>query len=227
MKKLLAITSDVFTRLSIIKSSNLQRLRNSNYRSIGLLFILFVFLAAILYSFYTDNFFYPRSANREIDFYSILLGIFIFSFLVNAYKLSKEKIKSRQYVFDFIEIDLNKIDYKELKIDQEEIEDFKLLMSGYKVSQKINFKLKAVRNKKSSYRMLFCLFHCSIRNGIQGFTGKKLKRFYTMLNESFLMDQEPLKFKTFESSFSTWKDKMKTNEYTETILFFKQVLNIK
>lgn len=51
--------------------------------------------------------------------------------------------------------------------------------------------------------------------------------FFSMLNESLLMDREPLNLGTFESSFSTWKKKMKTNEYSEAILFFKQVLNIK
>lgn len=77
------------------------------------------------------------------------------------------------------------------------------------------------------YRTLFCLFHCLIRNGIQVFEGEKKDRFFSMLNESLLMDREPLNLGTFESSFSTWKKKMKTNEYSEAILFFKQVLNIK
>ena len=227
MKKLVAMTSDGFTRLSIIKSNYLQRLRNSNYRIILYLFILLILLTAILYSFYSDNFFYPKSANRQIHFYLILLCIFIFSFLISAYKLSKENIKSRHYEFHFNKINLKKVDYHEIKIDQEEIEDFKLLISGYKVSQKINFKLKAIRNKKASYRMLFCLFHCLIRNGIQGFEGKKKDRFFSMLNESFLMDQKPLNFGTFKSSFSDWKNKMNRNEYSQFILFFKQALKIK
>lgn len=75
----------------------------------------------LLFSLYKIHFFYPESPDRIKNLIVVFAGIFISTVLITGYKQSRGKIKSRSYEFQFNKIDFNKINYEELKIDQEEI----------------------------------------------------------------------------------------------------------
>lgn len=226
MEKLIAITANGINHLRIIKARTFYKLEQKSQIQMIRLLMLSLFIIGSFSLLYADFSFFNLGFTFKIF---LLISYLILAFssliLVASYYRSKSFSNLKSYKFDFKKLAYNQIDYDELKLDKDEIEDFHLLISGEKVSKRINFKFLSTRSKEPSYRALFCFLHCIIENGIYSFKEKNKDELFHMVEETFLMNGKSINLDTLSSSFSTWKGKMDEDKYSEMLSKFNKSIN--
>ena len=111
-----------------------------------------------------------------------------------------------------------------LNFDKDTSEQFSRLIKGHCVRRKINFTMGNKSGESANHRILFVLFDELVIGGIQDLTGERKRKFFLLLMNSFLMNEEPLKENTLKTSFSTWKnDQEKINSRNQR-KFIRQLL---
>ena len=111
-----------------------------------------------------------------------------------------------------------------INMDTEGQKQFQRILSGKKVTDKINFTMGNKSGDSANHRILFVLFDEIIVGGIVELTGERKQDFFELLQNSFLMNGEPIKPNTLKTSFSAWKtDQEKANSRNQRKLV-KQML---
>ncbi len=161
------------------------------------------------------------------NFFTILILflvlLFILIWLAIFYESNKH-LETERHQFKMIT--LNKIQMKLdlLNFDKDTSEQFSRLIKGHCVRRKINFTMGNKSGESANHRILFVLFDELVIGGIQDLTGERKRKFFLLLMNSFLMNEEPLKENTLKTSFSTWKnDQEKINSRNQR-KFIRQLL---
>ena len=152
-----------------------------------------------------------------------LVLLFIIIWLAIFYESNKH-LETERHQFKMIT--LNKIQMKLdlLNFDKDTSEQFSRLIKGHCVRRKINFTMGNKSGESANHRILFVLFDELVIGGIQDLTGERKRKFFLLLMNSFLMNEEPLKENTLKTSFSTWKnDQEKINSRNQR-KFIRQLL---
>ncbi|TQI69344.1 hypothetical protein JM79_0219 [Gramella sp. Hel_I_59] len=225
MEKLIGTLGNGFYQLDRFRENYLSLwLQTSEKR-----FIIFIVLSlvpiALITAVFADFSFLLAGTSFKIFLFFIYL-ILAFSLLVitAGFYRGKSIKKLKSNGFHFKKLNLTKIDYTGLQINEDEISDFQRLILGRKVSKKINFKLNALSKKSASYRDLFTMFHIISIKGINSFDKEKKDLFFQMLQESLVMNENPVNPATLESSFSTWRNEIESDKSKKSILRLKELI---
>jgi len=155
----------------------------------------------------------------------LLLGFVILS-IYAIYFYSEKKMKAGFYGFRVNRFNIRSIDYELLLLDNEDKENFMLLLRGRKVKNRINYTLPNKSKTAANYRFLFTIFHLFIQGGIVGLEKLQKERLLQLFEESFFMNGEKVNPDTFRSSFSTWKRELNTPKGIATLQSIKKIFKI-
>ena len=174
--------------------------------------LIFLILPAILAISFLNLSFLESDILKTLILAGYLLLAFVLLIIVAAYYQSKKRRKSDCYGIKFKTWKSNKINYSSLHFNKEEERDFKILLSGRQVENKINFKISNLSKQSANHRTLFFILHILSQNGLNYLSTEERKGFFDLVEDSFLMNGQPINPKTLDSSFSSWH----TNFESET-----------
>ncbi|MCX2678887.1 hypothetical protein OOZ15_02950 [Galbibacter sp. EGI 63066] len=171
---------------------------------------------------------YPfDSLSQRILFFFIYTVIGFIAIVIAGVSHEKKRIKnSRLYPFQYVSIKWDTINYKALKFNKEEQIDFNLLLNRRRVQNKINFQENNRSKEGANHRLLFSMFHVLIQDGIDNFTSIQKKDFFEMLMDSFLMNNNPIKYDTLKTSFSNWKGDLNSDKGKSYIKYWMDIFNL-
>jgi len=139
---------------------------------------------------------------------------------------SNKYLETDRHNFPVIPLKKFEVRFELLNLDNESQKQFIRLMKGIRVKNKINFTIGNKSGDSANHRILFVLFDELFVGGVQELFGERRRSFFTLLMDSFLMNNEPLKENTLKTSFSAWKnDQEKINSRNQRKLI-RQVLGL-
>jgi hypothetical protein len=164
------------------------------------------------------------------DYYPIFLILFVVMLLVLVWVAifyeSNKYLETDRHNFPVIPLKKFEVRFELLNLDNESQKQFIRLMKGIRVKNKINFTIGNKSGDSANHRILFVLFDELFVGGVQELFGERRRSFFTLLMDSFLMNNEPLKENTLKTSFSAWKnDQEKINSRNQRKLI-RQVLGL-
>lgn len=176
-------------------------------------------LISILFSF--------KSISDRILFFLGYVAIAFVGLTIVATHIKRKTIKQkRMYPFNFQKIDFNLVDYDILKFDKQEKIDFILLLNRRKVQNKLNFKETNKSKESASHPKLFSMFHILLKGGISDFKDKRLKLFFEMLQDSFLMNGKDINLGTLKTSFANWKGDLDSSRIKDYNQYYEGIFKI-
>jgi len=127
----------------------------------------------------------------------------------------------------FIQLNLSSIDYSALMFDNTDIENFKRLVWGTELHDKINYRIKPLSKIGGNYMILFTFLNLIIEGGIAGYQEEKRKAFFNFIQNSFLIDSESVKYSSCDTGFSKWKSKYESGNLVVETDSMKKILGFK
>lgn len=180
-------------------------------------YILFILLVSAVINF--------RSL---IDHYAIYLGLLLALVLailwVAVFYESESHMAKDGHGFVMERLKRSRMRFHLLDLDPDGRKELERILLGRNVFTKINFTMGNKSGESANHRILFVLFDELIVGGVTEITGERKQEFFQFLQNSFLMNGEPINPNTLKSSFSSWKtDQEKTNSKNQRKLV-KQML---
>ena len=192
---------------------------------IGFILILLILPAFLAISFLNLNFL-ESDILKTLIFVSYLLLAFVLLIIVAAYYQSKGDRKTYCYGIKFKTWKANKINYRNLYFSKEEERDFKRLLSGRKVENKINFKISNLSKQSANHRTLFFILHILSQKGLNDLSTEERERFFNLVQDSFLMNGQAINPGTLKSSFSSWNTEFDSGKSQKSIKDIQRMMNL-
>ena len=200
-----------------------QRRLLRTFNSTFLFFIVFIAFVGLLIALFNSH----NSITLSILFFLGYVSIAFVGLTIVATLIKRREIKGRRlYPFIFKKLDFNLIDYDVLKFDEQEKIDFVLLLNRRRVQNKVNFKETNRSKESASHPKLFSMFHVLLEDGISKLEGKRLKLFFEILKDSFLMNGKDVNLGTLKTSFANWKGDLESNRIKEYNQYYLEIFKI-
>ena len=226
MEKLIKTTAKGFDHLFELRERFLFHWNmKTTTQFIGFILILLILPAILAISFLNLSFL-ESDILKTLIFAGYLLLAFVLLIIVAAYYQSKGSRKTYYYGIKFKTWKSNKINYSSLYFNKEEERDFKRLLSGRKVENKINFKIPNLSKQSANHRTLFFILHILSQNGLNDLSTEERKGFFNLVEDSFLMNGQPINPGTLESSFSSWKKELESEKSQKSIEDIQRMMNL-
>jgi hypothetical protein len=180
-------------------------------------YILFILLVSVVLNF-----------KSLIDHYPIYLGLLfalvLAIFWVAVFYESESHMAKDGHGFVMERLKRLRMKFHLLDLDLDGQRELERILSGKNVKSKINFTMGNKSGESANHRILFVLFDEIMVGGVVEISGEQKQEFFQFLQNSFLMNGEPINPNTLKSSFSSWKtDQEKTNSKNQRKLV-KQML---
>ncbi|WP_339701635.1 hypothetical protein [uncultured Roseivirga sp.] len=180
-------------------------------------YILFILLVSVVLNF-----------KSLIDHYPIYLGLLfaliLAIFWVAVFYESESHMAKDGHGFVMERLKRSRMKFHLLDLDLDGQRELERILSGKNVKSKINFTMGNKSGESANHRILFVLFDEIMVGGVVEISGEQKQEFFQFLQNSFLMNGEPINPNTLKSGFSSWKtDQEKTNSKNQRKLV-KQML---
>jgi len=199
-----------------------RRVLNS-FNSTFLFFFGFVALFGLIISLLPS---FDSVSLRIIYFFGYALTAFVGLTIAATYMKRKAIKAKRLYPFVFKKVDFNLVDFELLQFDNEEKIDFSLLLNRRKVQNKINFKEMNKSKESASHPKLFSMLHVLLEDGISEIKDNRLKIFFEMLQDSFLMNDKSINSGTLKTSFANWKGDLNSDKVKDYNQYYREIFKI-
>lgn len=224
MEKLIEFLSEILYKVSLAWDGFIRlKVSKNNNTIIGFIFLVFIIPTAFSAS---------MAINTTKDFYKfyyflgfLTLNLIVIIILATYYTYKKKK-KSRFYNLQVRHLSIHKINYGALMLNDEDKENFQLLLRNRKVKNKINYQIPNKSKTSANHRYLFTLFHLLIKGGTTNLSAKGKDDFFQLLQDSILMNGENINSETLNSSFSAWKSELDSQKVIDYIKEIKIILNL-
>ncbi len=182
-------------------------------------FVIFILSFSLFFGFesITDNF---------LVFLILIVAMIVVLVWTAIFYESNKHLETDRHNFQVVSLNKFEVRFELLSLDNEAQKQFIRLMKGMRVKNKINFTIGNKSGDSANHRILFVLFDELFVGGVQELFGERRRSFFSLLMDSFLMNNEPLKENTLKTSFSAWKnDQEKINSRNQRKLI-RQMLGI-
>lgn len=180
-------------------------------------FILFILGVSLIFSF-------KSLTEHYLIFLVLLLAMGITILWVAIFYESDKHLETDRHNFKMENYKKSRINYKLINLEEDSKKDFDKLLSGRNVRNRINFTMGNKSGDSANHRIIFILFDELILGGIKDLTGERKKDFFQLLMNSFLMNGEPVKENTLNTSFSAWKNEQEKIGSRNQRILIKQLL---
>lgn len=164
------------------------------------------------------------SVSFGLQFLVLIPLMWLLLVLVAAYYQAKRIRQKERHPFAMVTLSKEKLQLDLLGFDETSQHNFKLLLNGKEVDSPINYTMTNRSMDSSNHRILFFLFDELIKGGIQSLTTEEKKTFFFFLRTSFLMNGQPIKSNTLQTSYSAWKYSLDKKRALEQRFFVQKVL---
>lgn len=207
-----------------LKLLNKTVLKNQTNFALALVVVFGILPSLILILFSGWNLSWPQKAmlvagEAAFIWIMILLAASFFEF--------KKIQANNSFGIRFIQLNPSTIDYSALMFDNTDVENFKRLVWGTELQGKINYRIKPLSKIGGNYMILFTFLDLIIEGGIAGYQDEKRKIFFNFLQNTFMIDSEPVKYSSCDTGFSKWKNKYEAGNLVEETDSLKNILGFK
>ncbi|GAB5473916.1 MAG: hypothetical protein Mars2KO_20150 [Maribacter sp.] len=223
MDKITDFLAKKWLRLEDSLDKLLQKRLVGKFNSTFLFFIGFIASIGLLFALLPI---FNSVTHRILFFLGYVLIAFTGLTVAGTYSKKKALRAKQLYPFVFKKLNLNLVNYELLKFDEQEKIDFGLLLNRRRVQNKINFKEMNKSKQSASHPKLFSMFHVILEDGISELKDERLKLFFKMLQDSFLMNGKDINFSTLPVSFTNWNGDLKSKKIKEYNQYYQEIFKI-